>query len=166
MTNPLVKFPEAGDLWEEVEGPGMYVLAVMPRTPGTDPCAIGAAIVILHPKGELLTPASPLWPTEETRKHNVDLIEEAAQMFWDRGERLKAELMRAQVPSVDLSLEFEQVTRMGATARTLRSTKTGEYWQADWKDLTPAGTLHLHQVHACFVRPPVLLTFLGDGEGE
>ena len=51
---------------------------------------------------------------------------------------------------------------MGSTARTLRSTKTGEYWQARWEDLTSSGILHLHQIHTCFIRPPVLITFLGD----
>ena len=166
MANPLVKFPEAGDLWEEVEGPGMYVLAVLPRGGGPDPCTIGASITLLRPKGQLLTPVSPLWCTDASREYDIRLIEDAARLFEEKGERLKAATMRAQIPLSDLSLEFIQVTRVGATSRTLRSAKTGEYWQADWSDLTPCGTLYLHQIHACFVRPPVLLTFLGDGEEE
>jgi len=162
MANDLVKFPEAGDLWEEVDGPGMYVLAVLPRSSEPDECAVGAAILMLRPKGRLLTPMDLLWPTEESRDYDARLLEGAAQLFEEKGERLKATAIRAQVPVTDLSIEVVQATHMGSTARTLRSTKTGEYWQADWKDLTPSGILHLHQIHTCFVRPPVLITFLGD----
>lgn len=162
MANDLVKFPEAGDHWEEIPGPGMYVLAVLPRGAEPDQCAVGAAILMLRPQGRLLTPVDPLWPTEESRNYDASLLEEAAQLFEEKGERVKAATIRAQFPTTDLSVEVVQATHMGSTARTLRSTKTGEYWQARWEDLTPSGILHLHQIHTCFIRPPVLITFLGD----
>jgi hypothetical protein len=162
MANDLVVFPEAGDLWEEVEGPGMYVLAVLPRTDRPDRCAVGAAITLLRPQGKLLTSVPPLWTADAIRADDVALLEEAASLFEERGERAKAATLRAQFPSSDLSMQIVQATQMGTTARTIRSTKTGEFWQAQWGDLTPAGILHLHQIHACFVRPPILLTFLGD----
>ena len=164
MANDLVKFPEAGDQWEEVSGPGMYVLSVLPRGLGPDQCAVGAAILMLRPKGRLLTPVAPLWPTQENRDYDAHLLEEAARLFEEKGERAKAAVMRAQFPVTDLSVEVLQATHMGSTERTLRSTKTGEFWQAKWEDLTPSGILLQHQIHTCFVRPPVLLTFLGDGE--
>jgi hypothetical protein len=164
MTNDLVKFPDDGGGWERVSGPGMYVLAVMPRLPEPDACAVGAAITLLRPHGRLLTPAPPMWPTDESRAYDAGLLEEAAKLFEERGERAKAAVMRAQFPIMDLSVEFSHVTHMGSIERTLVDQETREYWQADWKDLTPAGILLLHQVHTCFVRPPVLLTFLGEPE--
>lgn len=167
MANKLIVFPEAGDLWEEVEGPGMYVLSVLPRENETDPCAIGAGITLLRPEGQLLTPTTaPLWCAEETHSFMVQTLKEASQLFAERREPFKSATVGAQIPSSALSMEFVQVTRLGATGRTLRSTKTGEYWQADWKDLTPSGILLLHQIHTCFVRPPIMLTFLGDGDTE
>lgn len=171
MVNKLVKFPNPGNDWEKGEwevtaGPGMYVLAVVPRGVEPDPCAVGSAILLLRPNGKLLTPAVPLWSTEENRSDDALLIEEAARLFEEKGERVKAAAMRAQLPVADLSVEVLHATRVGATERTLKSRKTGEYWQATWKDLTPSGSLHLLQVHTCFVDPPLLLTFLGDGEDE
>lgn len=165
MANDLVKFPSPGDEWEEVHGPGMYVLAVLPRNPEPDPCEVGCAILLLRPKGKLLTRTARLWSPEEIRDSDADLMEEAAKLFDERGEAAKAAVMRAQFPVVaDLSAEVVQATRMGVTDRTLKNRKTGEYWQAQWEDLTPSGTLHLHQIHTGFLRVPVLLTFLGDDE--
>lgn len=126
MANDLVRFPEPGDLWEEIDGPGMYTLAVLTRGAEEESSAVGTFVTLTRPAGELLTPL-PVDP------HSTSLV---------------------------------QATRMGSTERTLRSTKTGEYWTADWTDLTPAGVLLLHQIHTCFMRPPALITFLGNGEQE
>lgn len=164
MANELVKFPGPGDAWEAVSGPGMYVLAVLPREAKPDECAIGCAITLLRPTGKLLTAVPPLWTTEESRTYEVDLIEEAAKLFDERGERTKAAIMRAQFPVTDLSVEVVQATHMGSVERTLRSRETGEYWQARWEDLTPAGVLHMHQINTAFLRSPQILTFLGEGE--
>lgn len=164
MANDLVKFPNIGDSWEDVDGPGMYTLAVLLRGADPDSCAVGAGITVLRPKGKLLTPIAPLWSTEESRAYDIDLIEAAALLFEEKGERAKAMVMRAQVPESGLSVQVLQATQMGSTARTIRSTKTGEYWQAEWGDLTPAGVLHLHQINTCFMRSPILLTFLGDDD--
>ncbi len=164
MANELVKFPGPGDEWEAVSGPGMYVLAVLPREAKPDECAIGCAILLLRPTGKLLTQVPPLWPTEESRGYDADLIEEAAKLFDERGEYPKAAVLRAQFPVMDLSVEVVQATQMGSTERTLRNRETGEYWQARWEDLTPAGVLHMHQINTAFLRSPQILTFLGEGE--
>lgn len=166
MANALVKFPESGGDWKEIDGPGMYVLSVLQRGSESDRCAVGAAIVMLRPQGKLLTPVAPMWPTMEARGYDAALLEEAAQIFEEKGQSGKAATLRAQLPIMDLSVEFVQATHMGSTSRTFQHKETGEYWQARWEDLTPAGLLHLHQIHTAFVRPPVLLTFLGDGEEE
>lgn len=165
MAVDLIKFPRAGDSWEEIDGPGMYVLSVLTREDVADPCAIGAAITLMRPKGRLLTPVAPLWDTDESHNFNVQLIGDLARLYGGAGDPAKAATLRAQVPFSSLSVEFMQVTRLGSTGRTLRNTATGEYWQAGWKDLTPSGTLLLHQIHTCFMRPPTILTFLGD-EGD
>lgn len=165
MANALVKFPDACDGWEEVDGPGMYVLAVLPRGSESDRCAVGAAITLLRPRGQLLTPIAPLWPTMEARGYDAALLDEAAHLFEANGQPGKAAVIRAQFPITDLSVEVVQATHMGSTERTLRNKETGEYWQAQWEDLTPTGILHMHQINTAFIRPPVLLTFLGD-EGE
>lgn len=165
MVNNLVKFPVPGDEWEAVKGgPGMYVLAVLPRGSERDPCSVGSAIVLLRPDGRLLTPTAPLWPTDESRGYDVRLIEDAALLFEEKGERMKAAVMRAQFPVTDLSVEVLHATRVGATELTLKSKETGEYWQAGWSDLTPAGVLQLHQAEVAFMRAPTLLTFLADEE--
>jgi hypothetical protein len=164
MANDLVKFPDLGDSWEDVDGPGMYVLAVLLRRDEPDHCAVGAGITVMRPKGKLLTPAGPIWPTSQSRDYDTGLIEAAAGLFEEKGERAKATVMRAQVPESDLSVQVLQATQMGSTARTIRSTKTGDHWQAEWSDLTPAGILHLHQINTCFMRSPLLLTFLGDDD--
>ncbi len=164
MANDLVKFPSPGDEWEAVRGPGMYVLAVLPREVEPDECAIGCAILLLRPTGKLITQIPPLWPTEESRGYDADLIEEAAKLFDDRDEPAKAAVLRAQFPVMDLSVEVVQATQMGSTERTLRSRKTGEYWQARWEDLTPAGILHMHQINTGFMRSPLILTFLGEDD--
>lgn len=165
MANDLVKFPDLGKEWRAVRGPGMYVLAVLPRDLSVDPCTVGCAITLLRPRGRLLN-AVELWPTEEARRYDADLLEEAALLFEKNGEDIKAAVLRAQFPVTDLSVEVVQATRMGASMETFRHRDTGEYWQAQWEDLTPAGVLHLHQVNTGFMRPPLLLTFLGDDEGE
>lgn len=166
MANKLIVFPEASDLWEEVEGPGMYVLSVLLREDEVDPCAIGAGITLMRPKGQLLTSTTPMWCTDESHAFETQVLKEAGQLFMERREPLKSATVEAQIPASGLSVEFLQVTRLGATERTLRSTKTGEYWQADWKDLTPSGVLLLHQIHTCFVKAPTMLTFLGDEDTE
>lgn len=165
MANALVKFPVSGDEWEEVkDGPGMYVLAVLPLrgVMNLDPHATASTISILRPPGTLLTPVAPLWPTEESRSYDIRLIEEAVRLFEEKGERAKASVMRAQLPITDMSVEMLNVTWMGAMRCTLKSKKTGDYWQAGWSDLTPAGILHMHQVEVGFTRAPTLLTFLGE----
>lgn len=164
MANDLVKFPKPGNEWMSVRGPGMYVLAVLPRNPTVDPCAVGCAITLLRPQGKLLTEGVTLWPTDDARKYDADLIEQAAKLFEERGEGAKAAVMRAQFPITDLSVELVQATRMGATGRTLKNRETEEYWQAQWSDLTPAGILHLHQINTGFMRSPLILTFLGEEE--
>lgn len=161
MANDLVKFPSPGEKWQAVRGPGMYVLAVLPRDLTQDPCSVGCAITLLRPQGKLLSDAS-LWPNEEDRRYDAGLLEEAALLFEKEGEHAKAAVLRAQFPLTDLSVEVVQATRMGATGHTLRSRETGEYWQARWEDLTPAGILHLHQINTGFMRSPLILTFLGE----
>lgn len=165
MANDLVNFPAPGDEWEGMpDGPGMYVLAVLPRWLGPDICTTGSAISILRPAGTLLTPVQPLWPTEESREYDARMIEEAARLFEEGGEMLKASVMRAQFPATDLSVEVLHATHMGSMRHTLKSKETGDYWQADWDDLTPCGILLMNQVNTCFGRSPLLLTFLGDEE--
>lgn len=163
MANDLVKFPGPGGEWRKVSGPGMYVLAVLPRNLEPDPCSVGCAITLLRPQSELITKVD-LWPTEESRRYDASLLEEAAQLFDEQGQAAKAAVLRAQFPITDLSVEVVQATRMGAAEDTWKHRETGQYWQAGWDDLTPVGMLHLYQINTAFMRNPLILTFLGEDE--
>lgn len=162
MANQLVKFPKAGESWEEVDGPGMYVLTMLPRQDETDECAVGAAITVLRPGDGPIMPGSQFWSTKESLEGDEKLFEQAGELFDEKGEHGKAALVRAQLPLAALSQEMVAAVHLGSTGRTLKSRETGEYWQARWEDLSPSGVLLLHQLHTCFIRSPLILTFLGD----
>lgn len=166
MANKLVVFPEPGGEWEETSGSGMYVLTVLPREPVEDECAVGAGITLLRPESDLLLPAGQFWSSRESLEDDRKLFDRAGSLFAEKGDHVRAALMKAQLPASTLSVEMVAAVRLGASEGTWKSKETGEYWHARWEDLTPSGILLLHQLHTCFVRAPLILTFLGDGEEE
>jgi hypothetical protein len=166
MANQLVVFPRNGSEWEEVEGSGMYVLTALPRESVEDACAVGAGITLLRPQSDLLLPAGQFWSSRETLEDDEELFEQAGSLFDERGEHAKAALMKAQLPASTLSVEMVAAVRLGASEGTWKSKETGEHWHAQWDDLTPSGILLLHQLHTCFMRAPLILTFLGDGDSK
>jgi hypothetical protein len=163
MANQLVKFPKTGGPWEKVDGPGMYVLTVLPRQPVQDPCAVGAGIALLRPQSDLLLPATQFFSTWDTLESDGELFEQAGRLFDEKGEPAKGGAIRAQAATA-LSTEMLAAVHLGATESTWRSKEDGEYWRAEWDSLTPSGILLLHQLHTCFQAAPLILTFLGDGE--
>ncbi|AXH66406.1 hypothetical protein SEA_SATIS_257 [Streptomyces phage Satis] len=166
MANQLVVFPRDDSKWEKVDGSGMYVLTVLPRESVEDPCAVGAGITLLRPQSDLLLPAGQFWSSRETLEDDEKLFEQAGSLFDEKGEHAKATLMKAQLPASTLSVEMVAAVRLGASVGTWKSKETGEHWHARWEDLTPSGILLLHQLHTCFMRAPLILTFLGDGDAK
>lgn len=161
MANKLIRFPRTGKEWERVGEGGMYVIAYLERPHSQrDPCTIDSAINLMRPKAGAGT--GSLWGSEEAYLYGRRLVEDAALLLEKQGQRMKAEPIRANVTFEELSVEMVFAAQMGATGRILKNRETGQLWQAQWSDLTPSGTLLLHQVHTCWMQPPQLITLLGE----
>lgn len=162
MTRQLVEFPEVGDEWEEVDGVGLSILAVLPRDEMNSAGQTLADVAILRPASGLMLPGSQFWSSRETLEGDERLLEQADDIFGKPAPRPKATTTKTRITKVATSVAMDACIRLGALEKALRSKETGDFWRAGQGDLTPSGFLTLNQLHIAFRRAPLILTFIGD----
>ncbi|MFE0472691.1 hypothetical protein ACFW2V_13850 [Streptomyces sp. NPDC058947] len=161
MCNELIRFPEAGEVWEDTKEGGMYVFAIVPKPTGhRDNCTIENGIVLSAPD----YPVSDIreyWPDMANAVQEEHVRNEAARLMDREGFAVKAAMVRGLASLNGFSTEMLAAVHMGSTSCSLVArNKDGSHWEAAWEDLTPTGTLLLDRLHVAFGVKPVLLTFL------
>lgn len=161
----LVEFPLAGPVYEDTGEGGMHVMLLVPgANPPVDAFRLNAGIRLHFPEECLNRQAAQaLWPSEDNRRQGLSRSLKAYKVLRDGGHEELAQWAVAADGPENFSYLMQAAVHMGRISERLRSTSSGDYWQATTDDLAPLGLL-LYDIldTACSPRgiSPVLLTFL------